>query len=199
MPLLHPFMPFITEELWRTIKPQEKSLSLQPWPAAEKSMVDKKSEDAMQTLIELITSIRNIRTKWNIDPQSRIDCIMIPITKKDSRLLEENTSTIKSLAKIHHLLIKEQLAKPKDVAMGIVGKIKFYIPLSGIIDIKKEKERIETQIKNQALQRQSLMLRMKNKDFLKKAPKEVVEKEKFRLKDLETKIKELKEVIRELR
>ncbi len=197
--LLHPFMPFITEELWHTVTSETKPLSLQNWPVFQKSFIDKKAESQMSQLIEVIGTMRNVRSQWNIDPLTQPDCILKSSGKKDTEFLSANSSTITLLAKLNRIDIAEHIEKPKESATGIIGQRKFFILLNGIIDVAKETERMATQIKNQDLIRKSLVARLKNKDFLKKAPKDVVEKEKLRLCGMETKLKELKKAIHDLR
>ncbi len=196
--LLHPFMPFITEELWHTISAQPKSLATQSWPVLQKRLISKKIESEMDALIELISSIRALRLEWNIDQFAKIDCVLKTSIKAATALVYANEPLLKSLARIENLTVDESFSKPKNFASGIAGKIKFYIPLSGVVDIAKEKERLSAQLKNQALIHKSLNERLKNKDFLKKAPKDVIAKERIRLETLETKLAELKKSLKEL-
>lgn len=196
--VLHPFMPFITEEIWHKFNPDAVSLATSPWPAPNKRLIDKKAQGQMKTIIELINIIRNIRMHWNVDQHASVDCFVQAKTKTESDLIKENSGMIKILAKINNLTVETNLPKPKDAVTGIAGKLKFYIPLAGIIDIEKEKGRIAEQAKNQTTATKALSKRLKNKDFLKKAPREVVEKERARLETLEAKIKELKAALKEL-
>ena len=112
-------------------------------------------------------------------------------------LLKNNTNTLKTLAKIIELTVDENIEPPQNAATGMVGKIKFFIPL-GIIDIDKERKRILDQIEQQKKNAGNLSKRLKNENFVNKAPKDVVAKEKARLALLENKIHELEQVIQNL-
>jgi Valyl-tRNA synthetase len=196
--LIHPVMPFISEEIWQKINPQSGPIMIQPLPHIQKQMIDKKIEQDMKLLIGLITSIRNVRAEWNVDPYKKVDVILKVTDAKTSKLLDENSAVIKNLCRVENLSMGKTIQRPSNSASGVAGRINFYVPLSNLIDIEKEKSRILTQIKNKELLLKGLTERLKNKDFLKKAPKEVVEKENSNLIDLKEKIKKLKDVIGEL-
>ena len=192
--LLHPFMPYISEEIWHTLHKAEEALATQSWPFFEKSYIDKNSEKEMGVFIDLVYRIRNSRAIWNIDPQVKAAFLLQPVTKRDALFLKENQSTIEALAKIN---IK--LADPKNSTTTLSKEIKYKIDMRalGSIDVAKEEKRIFSQIENYNLLQKNLKKRLKNKDFLKKAPREVIEKEGARLTDIETKIKELTVNIRD--
>jgi len=196
--MLHPFMPFVTEEIWHILHPQDTSLTKAHWPKFPKQFVDKEAEKDMGTLVEIVSSIRNVRTHWNIDQAKKIDCLLSCPTKDKEQLVRANEQNIIALGKLNNLTIGTQITKPKDSVAGVVESIKFFIPLAGIIDVDKEKQRIKKQTEELTRATSSLAQRLKNKDFLKKAPKDVVEKEKNRLAELNTKLKELNQVLKEL-
>ena len=196
--ILHPFMPFVTEEIFSQIHPGEKPLSVQAWPQIEKKLIDLKVEEQMEGLIDLISEVRNVRVHWNITPNQAIDLVTASSDKSEIGSLRKNAAIIKKLAKVNELTIEDKLPKKKDSAGGIVGKTKFLVPLSGIIDLVKEKERMVNEINQQRNNFASISQRLKNKDFLKKAPAEVVQKDKARLETLTTRINELKKIIKDL-
>jgi len=196
--ILHPFMPFVTEEIHQKLPNAAGSLSTSPWPVVDKKLIDKSAEQHMQTIIELISLIRNTRARWNIQQHTQVDCLLEASSKKDTALIEEGIPIIKILAKVNPLILEKGPARPKECGIGVVEKIKYYIPLSGIIDIQKEKAKILEQIGQQERLMQGLTQRLKNKDFLKNAPKEVIAKEKARLESLQEKVKDLKKTIADL-
>jgi len=197
--LLHPFMPFITEEIWQKLAPESGSIMLQTIPHVQKQMIDKKAESQMQVIIDLVSALRNIRAEWNIPPLEKIDVILKVTDNQLIKLLNENQAIIKNLSRINNFNMVEEIARPKDSASGVVGRVSFYVPLTGLIDIPKEKSRIESQISQNENILKSLNARLKNKQFLSKAPKEVVESEKQKALELVDKIEKLKKVIKELR
>ncbi|MCK5014864.1 MAG: valine--tRNA ligase [Candidatus Omnitrophica bacterium] len=193
--MIHPFMPFVTEEIWSQCHKDKEAISLQPWPSDHKDLVDNSTEDHMQTVIDLVTSLRNLRAQWNIKPQEKIQCHLSSKSKKDIELLNETESVLKNLARIDNLTIDKKPIEKKDAVAVIVGNIKGAVPLGDLIDVKQEKERLLGQISEQKKVSSGLTNRLKNKDFLKKAPKEVIDKEKVRLESIHTKIKELEKII----
>ncbi len=197
--VLHPFMPFITEEIWQKINPDSGSIMNQKLPLIQKQIIDKKSEDSMQMIIDFITSIRNIRAQWKVDLQKKVDVLIKVGDSKISKLIQENSAIIKRLSKVEDIAIKKSVKKPENSAVGIVGKIEFYIPLVGIIDIEKEKNRIENQINQSKKIVEAIEARLKNKQFVKKAPKDVVVKEQSRQKEVAEELMALGKLRKELK
>jgi len=196
--MIHPFMPFVTEEIWKHLSIEETCLSKSEWPVIEKKFIDKKSDADMQMIIETVASIRNLRVQWNVKPNEDISCHFGSKSKQDLSTISDNDNILKSLAKIEELFIEEKPIHIKNAATGIVQNIKFSIPLGGVIDVEKEKQRILKQIEEQAKLSEGIDKRLSNKNFVSKAPKEVVQKEKERLESMKLKIKELKEIIKNL-
>ncbi len=196
--MIHPFMPFVTEEIWSKLKSDQKPLCVQTWPDMKKKLIDRNAEREMQVLIDLVASIRNTRTQWNVKPHELIPCQFSTQTQERISLLKANASLLTLLARLDRVIIDQTLTKGKNAATAIVGDVKYAVALGEIIDVKKEKERIVDEIKNQQKVFATLSQRLKNKEFLSKAPEEIVEKERQRLVSLETKIMELKKAIANL-
>jgi valyl-tRNA synthetase len=199
--MLHPVMPFVTEEIWQKL-PREKeavtdSIMVQKWPHVQKQMISKESEDAMKELIELITAIRNIRSVWNIDPQTAISAVINIHDARSEKLLRENAEFIKRMSKAQRLEIGKS-AKPKNAAVSVVGRTEVYIPLEGLIDFTKEKARLKKDEERIAGEIKSITARLKDKNFTGKAPKEVVEKQELRKGELEIQLKKLKNNLKEI-
>jgi len=197
--MLHPFMPFITEEIWQKLSTGLGPIMIQKLPHIQKQMLDSKIDSQMMILIDLITAIRNVRANWNIDTYKKIDTILKISDPKIKKLLEENMSIVKNLAKIEALTIQKSVKRPANSACGVINKIDFYVPLTGLIDIIKEKARINNHIQEQDKLLVGINKRLKNKQFLKKAPGEVVLKEKARQEELKEKVNKLKKIIKNLK
>jgi valyl-tRNA synthetase len=193
--MIHPFMPFVTEEVFGQCREGRGSISRQPWPKDHKQLIDKVAEERMQTLIDLVTALRNLRAQWNIKPQEKIRCHLSSRTKEDVALLTGAESIVKNLARVGDLTIDKKPVDQKDAAAFIVGGIKGAVPLGDLIDIKQEKKRMLDQITEQKKVSKNLSSRLKNKDFLRKAPKDVVDKEKTRLETITNRIKELETIV----
>jgi valyl-tRNA synthetase len=193
--MLHPFMPFITEEIWQELPGSKDaagdSVMIQPWPHVQREMISKESESSMRCLIDVITAIRNIRSVWNIEPRREMTALINVHDKKDEALLNENMETIKRLSRLSSLLVGKR-PKPKNSAASVIGTFEVYVPLEGIIDLDKEKARLKKEEDRLAFEIKSISARLKNKHFTQKAPEDVIEKQKARKADLELQIKKLK-------
>ncbi len=196
--MIHPFMPFVTEEIWNTMAQGRTPLARHSWPAFQRQWINKKAEQKMQTLIELISAIRNVRSHCHINPHEAIDIVFANPGDDRAGFIQSHEVILKRLARIRDLKVDPALTKLKESVGGIAGKIRFFIPLKGIIDIQKEKERISRQLKEQQTLLKNLSFRLKNKNFVQKAPPEIVEREKDRLKSLEIKVQEFHAILKGL-
>ena len=195
---IHPFMPFVTEEIWSIIKEGEDPISIQSWPKNLENTDNTKTLNSMQTLIGLVISIRNIRSQWKIKPNEKIECILVTISEESSKLLDDNSSIIKALARVGSLTISKELENTKNNAMAVIGDIKCIVPLGDLIDIEQEKKKLQAQIEQQQKASSNLSNRLNNEKFINNAPKEVVDKEQARLQTIDLNIKELQEVLSSL-
>jgi len=193
--ILHPFMPFITEEIWQRLPQKSRqnvgSIMLADWPVVRKGVFSVSAETDMRRIIELVTSIRNIRAVWNIDPQTAVSAIVKVHDKKDEKLLSENCEFIKRLSRLNAVKIGD-LSKPKSSALSVVGSWEVYVPLEGLIDFEKEKARIKKDEERIAGEINAISNRLKDKNFTSKAPAEVVEKQRVHKEELEMQIVKLK-------
>ncbi len=197
--ILHPFMPFVSEELWHIVTEKEGSLAQEPWPKVERSLIDKKSVSQMNLIMDIVSCIRNIRAQWHIEKRTAIECVFVASQEKDREILEQYQALIIKLVNLKNITITMKSQKQKDSVTSLAQKIKIHIPLKGIVDIEKEKSSLKTQLESQKAALQSLSKRLKNKSFLTKAPKNVVEKERKRLDFLEVKLRTLKKTLSELK
>ncbi len=196
--LMHPFLPFVTEEIWLHLKVREGALAIQRWPELKKKLINPQIENQMDTIIEIITIIRNLKVRWNIKPQQDIDCFFSSPSKEQLALLNTNQEVLKFLLKIKNIHFGNQQKMIENSAQGMVGTIKFFFPLGEIIDIRRERERILKEIEEHKKAYQGIFQRLKDQAFIKKAPLEIIEKDKSRLVNLDLKIKELEEAIKNL-
>lgn len=199
--MLHPLMPFITEEIWQRL-PRSKdakgdSIMIQPWPHIQKEMISAKCEAEMKCLIEIITAIRNMRAVWNIEPRLEVKALINIHEKKEESLLSDNEEVIKRLSKLSELDIGK-ISKPKNSAVTIIGNFEVYLPLEGLIDFGKERERLEKETDRINNEITAIAGRLKDKNFTSKAPKDVVEKHRTKKSELELQIKKLKDNLKNL-
>ena len=201
--LLHPFMPFITEELWqKMIESAENSIMISQFPAPNKAWKDEKAEKEMQLLMDIITSIRNIRGEMQIPPSRKLQVL---ISENDGHVIntiKNGKDYIINMANLETLRVEADLVEPKGVATGVVGSTRIFVPLAGIVDTTGEKARLQKEITKIEKDLQQCSKKLANRDFLEKAAEAVIKKEEEKLKEfkerhaaLEAALKKLQEII----
>lgn len=193
--MLHPFVPFVTEEIYAQFKGREVILTCEPWPVVEDDWSDPEADAAVGVLIDITTGIRNIRAQWNIKPQDEVDCAFYAPSKDALDLLRENADIIKKLVRLGAVSFEVSDGSLKNAASGIAGDVRYFIPLGGLIDLDKEKKRLEDLIRQQEKTALSIQGRLANEGFVSKAPPEVIEKERERMQALFAKNEELKKAL----
>jgi valyl-tRNA synthetase len=199
--MLHPFMPFITEEIWGLLPHKKDPIIISQWPHMQEDLIDKPAQKDMEFLIDLIVSVRNIRSQMLVPLDKKVNIIVSTANKNDVKLIEENQQYIKTLAKVDNVKTQNFTCgpkRPKQSAMAVAGSAEVYVLLAGVIDIDAEKARLSKKISEMENILKGLSDRLKNKDFLKKAPEEVVEKEKEKEKQLSENIEKLKTSLKSL-
>ncbi len=174
--LLHPFMPFITEEIWQKLPVEGESLMVADWPRAKTDLIDDDSEAELEVVKNAVTSLRTIRSELKVAPS--IKFAVLATAKSDEALapFEAGQALIAHLAGLGELKIGSDIERPKQSAIAIVGDVEVFVPLAGLVDIEKERERLAKEL--DLIARESLKVEKKlaNEGFLSKAPPEVVEK-----------------------
>jgi len=203
--VLHPFMPFITEEIWQGLNLRTRELTnlrtsimIQPWPHIQEQMIDKKIEKQTQFLFELITQIRNLRSYLEIKPEQKVEVSVYPHAKIKKQFIQENGDLIINLAKLEKLDILSSQKRPQATISAIVEDVDIYLHFTGLLDIAKEQEKINEKMKNLELIVKSKEAHFKNPEFARKAPQEVVQKEKQDIDRLNSELKRLEKMLHEL-
>ncbi len=196
--LLHPVMPFITEEIWQKIPHEGESIMIAPWPKAEKARIDKKLEAEIDLVIGEIQAIRNVRSAWQINPKETVTVHVKTSRDREMKVLRENSDHIVRMARVSSLQIGKNIERPKESAVANVGRVETYVVLAGLIDVAVERARIEAAQGEVEKMIRGLEGRLGNEEFVKKAPKEIVEKEKKRLEELQNRKVRLEENLRTL-
>jgi len=196
--ILHPFMPFITEEIYQSITTgSEGSIMLKTWPKAHEEMIDPAAEEHMELIKLLIARVRNIKAEMGVQTK---DIELILVSPKKKTVLTAGQQYIKTLAKAFKIEILDKLEqKPAQSASGVIGDIEFFVPLKGIIDIDKEIERLTKEQDKCGQEISSIEKLLSNKEFIAKAPEETVAKRKERIRELKGKQAILSVRIRDLR
>jgi valyl-tRNA synthetase len=192
---LHPFMPFITEEIWQRIQvtrspgrcaakrsrpegDQVTSIMVQVWPQIQEQMIDKRIEKHMQSLFEVIKGIRNLRSSIEIKPEQKVSVSIFAQTKIKRNLIQDNRDLITNLARLETLHILDSTNRPHDTISDLIKGIDIYLHFQGLIEISKERDKIRNKINSLREIIKARKTRIKNTEFLKKAPTEIVKKEK---------------------
>lgn len=190
--LLHPLMPHITEEIWQQLPHKGDSIMVAAWPVADPAHEEKAARAEMDTLIALITKIRNIRSEMNIPPQSRLKLHVAISDAQTAALVNANADQIKRLARVDEIFIADTLPALEAAARDIVAGIEIAVPLGGLIDFDKERERILKEMTKKESEAKSLAGRLDNVSFMERAPREVVQEARGRHAELIAEIEKLK-------
>ncbi|MDZ4803761.1 MAG: valine--tRNA ligase [Candidatus Eisenbacteria bacterium] len=183
--LLHPFQPFITEELWSVLPGGSSDgaslLIRRPWPVSIPERRDDAASAGVAHLKEIITSIRNLRIEMNVSPGKNVD-VVLKARPNESGILSRLSGYVRSLAKVGDLVIGPEVARPEVAAAAVVGETEVFLSLTGAIDLTAESARLNREIDKIEKLAQSVEKKLANEDFRAKAPAEVVEAEGERLK-----------------
>ena len=187
--MIHPFMPHISEELWHVlqIKPQETLLSLQKWPDQENKFIDTHLNKSFQQLFEIIRLIRNLRVELGLKPSQKAPIYLISDNLELTNFLKNLLQDIKVLTKSSEVFIYESKAINKnDFAKsfsGIIGDLEVYLPFKDYVNIDALKDRLTKDLQKVTLELENLKKRLSNKNFVDKAPKDIVDECRFKLRE----------------
>jgi valyl-tRNA synthetase len=181
--LLHPFMPFITEDLWQRLPGAGESIMLAPFPRPSAAAVDPDAEREMGLLVQIISAIRNIRGEMRVSPAQTLGAT-VKAAADDEPLLRANTALIEALARAR-VTIDPRARRPRASALGIVGQSEIYVELEGLVDLAAERQRLEKEIKRTAEAIAFTRGKLSRPDFTERAPAEIVDKERDKLAEQE--------------
>ncbi len=183
--LMHPLMPFITEEIWQRVAPltgiEGDTIMLQPYPGVNTNMLDDTAEAEVTWLQQVIIGVRTIRAEMNIPPSKGLTVYFAKTNKQDETRINNNLQYLKQLAKIDELHILQPDEATPDAATALAGQMEILIPLAGFIDKDAETERLTKEIEKLNKEIMRAEGKLQNKKFIDNAPSAVVEKEKARL------------------
>ena len=199
MNLLHPYIPFITEEIWDKLKVEDQeSLVISKWPEVLQKLMNDKAEKEMIFIQNVISSVRNIRSEMNIQPSSKVDFRYKCEDEKKTAIIKKQANYILQLARVNTI---EQISiseKVTGAAMNVVDNVELFIPLIGLIDLDKERSRLVKEMERLNSQITALDRKLSNAQFLDKAPTSVIEQEKKKRQSFSEKYEKLKRNIDQL-
>ena len=192
--MLHPFMPFITEEIWQKLGLDEETIMLSEFPTENKKYVDLAAEKEFDYLKEIVNAIRNIRGEANVSPAKKIEVIFKIVNDGEKEILEHNAKILDKLANVEKYEFNTEI--PALVGFKLVETTEIYVPLADLIDKEKEIAKLEKDIQKTQKELDRVLGKLSNEKFLSKAPKEVINKENGIKEELENKIAKFRESIK---
>ena len=189
--MLHPFMPFITEEIWQKLQTGEETIMLSDFPKEEKEFINIEAEKEFDYLKEIISAIRNIRGEANVSPSKKIEVIFKTADENARNILQNNAKILDKLANVEKYEFNVEI--PKLVGFRLVDTTEIYVPLAELIDLDKEIEKLEKNIEKTQVELDKVLKKLSNENFVNRAKPEAVEKEKRIKEELENKIAKFKE------
>jgi len=200
--LLHPFMPYITEEIWQRIAPllsiQGESIMLQPYPEPDETNVDQNAEQSIEWIKGIIVAIRNIRGEMDISPAKAIPVFLNKGTESDQAKLEEYRPYLEKLAKLESIQWLNPGEEVPAAATQLHGDIEILVPMAGLIDVDAERARLEKEIAKLETGMKAVSAKLNNKKFMDNAPEAVIAKERGKAQQMSGALTALQEKLEEL-
>jgi valyl-tRNA synthetase len=198
--LLHPFMPFVTEELWHHIarRGEDESIMTAPFPVSEPRWIDTPVEAEMTFVQNAINSIRNVRGELSVPPSKEIEILVRFSDRSKEEILKKYQGYFQRLARVTRIGTVKEGTKPSQAASAVVDGGEIFIPLEGLIDLGAERERIQKELTRVSGMVAGIRAKLGNESFVSKAPKEVVDKEREKLETFEATAAKLRKNLEQL-
>jgi valyl-tRNA synthetase len=183
--MLHPVMPFITEEIWQSLvqfvkqPARSNSIMTAKWPEADAAKIDQDAIKKLGLIQEIVTALRTLRSEMNVPPGKNIAAVMNIAQAEQRAVVANSRQYITALAKLESLEAGEKLPRPKQSAVAVAAGIEIFVPLAGLIDFEKEKQRLEKELGGARVELERCTQKLENKEFMQKAP----EKERARIQE----------------
>ena len=181
--LLHPFMPFITEELWQRLPHEGESIMLAPYPTGSRTGADPAAGRDMALVMQAVTALRTIRGEMRIAPAKTL-AVTVKAAPADEPRLRAHAGLIESLARAR-VTIDPRATRPRASALGVAGQSELYVELEGLVDLAVERQRLEKEIGRTTDVIAFTRGKLARPDFTERAPAEIVEKEREKLTEQE--------------
>jgi valyl-tRNA synthetase len=198
--LLHPFMPFITEEIWQVLPGERPCVSIMQagYPDGAGLPTDAIGADRMELVMEVIRAIRNIRGEMDVPPGKQITALLDCKSDHAKKTLEEGAAAIRVLGKVGELIIGMGLVRPEQSATQVAGDVEISLPLAGLVDVAEEEKRLHKELGKVQVDINLFTKKLSNEKFVANAPAEVLEKDRGKLRDAEAKLRVLEESLRKI-
>ncbi|MGD8564364.1 MAG: valine--tRNA ligase, partial [Desulfarculaceae bacterium] len=190
--MLHPFIPFVTEELWQKLPHTQGSVMASAWPQGSPREQDPAAEKDMGLLMEVIGAVRNIRGEMGLSPGQPVDVVLAPDNAGAEALLKEHSDRISSLAKAGSVRFASPGQSQEKAASAALPGVTVFVPLAGLVDFAAEEARLSKSIQKLEKEMGQSQKKLANQGFLAKAPPEVVEKEKAKVAEAQSKLERMR-------
>jgi len=182
--LLHPLMPFITEEIWDHLPGKRQDLILGPWPTPDEATADGAAEQEIAFFQEAVITVRNLRSEMNVSPAKQVP-LGVRAEGAEAEILRRMELPLRGLARVAELEISPTYTKPRHSAAGVAGSAELFVQLEGVIDLEAERARLARELQKVAAAQKSSQRKLANEDFLNRAKPEVVAREREKLAQLQ--------------
>ncbi|MEK9198937.1 valine--tRNA ligase [Ureibacillus sp. 179-F W5.1 NHS] len=199
MRLLHPFMPFITEEIWQHLPHEGESITVAAWPTVKEQFNFTQDAESMKLLTDIIRSVRNIRAEVNTPMSKKVPLFISAKDGETAKVLEDNTAYIEKFCNPETLSIGVALEAPAQSMTAVVSGAEIYLPLAGLINLDEEIARLEKELEKWAKEVKLVSGKLSNEKFVSKAPEALVAKEREKLADYQEKYEAVEKRLAELK
>ena len=181
--LIHPFMPYISEEIWQHLPHEGDTITLAAWPVYDESLEAQDAVKEMELLMEIIRSVRNVRAEVNVPMSKKIELLVKPSGEWEAMILARNEEFIRRFCGTSKLETGTQLNAPDKAMTAIVTGAELYLPLAGLLDITQEIARLEKELATLNAEVERVEKKLDNEGFVAKAPAKVIEEERAKMND----------------
>ncbi|MCL6598559.1 MAG: valine--tRNA ligase [Alicyclobacillus macrosporangiidus] len=195
--LLHPFVPFVTEEIWQSLPIPGDALIAAAWPAVDASLFDEDAARRTQQLMEAVRAVRNVRAELNVPPSRPVELVVRPVDAAAAELFESVRDVLRKFGHLSALTIDPDATAPAQAMTAVVTGAELYLPLAGLVDIAAELERLQKERSRLEAEVARAQKKLANPQFVAKAPADVVEGERAKLADYEAKLQAVEARIRQ--
>ncbi|MDH6674787.1 valyl-tRNA synthetase [Paenibacillus sp. LBL] len=199
MRLIHPFMPFISEEIWQHLPHEGETVMLASWPTYDPAFENTEAVTEMNLLMDVIRAVRNIRAEVNVPMSKKVELQLKPVSGQIASIIDRNADYIRRFCNTSEYQSSLELTAPDKAMTAVVTGVDMYLPLSGLIDIAQEITRLEKEIQHLNSEVERVEKKLNNPGFVSKAPEKVIEEERAKLADYSDKRSKVIARIEELR
>jgi valyl-tRNA synthetase len=192
--LLHPYMPYMTEEAWNYIPHEGEALIMAKWPESDVSYIDETAEAQMNQLMDMVRAVRETRTEYKVDPSNRVSAIIAPGSQRAN--LERYDYVFARLCNVENVdLLDDNAPAPENSASAVVSDMTIYLPLEGMLDLEKECARLSKEQEKTAKEIKGTEAKLSNESFVSKAPEHVVQRERDKLAELQAEAAKIEQLL----